>query len=178
MLLVEPDRSAREALQAHLNQLGIGRVLAVTSLAAVEELAGQGIAGDVAALVGLSAGPAVVPIIGILRVAGWGRILVMTRTADPGPVSDALGASVDGVLFRGLPSLPATAPPSAIRTLSRREIDVIALVADGRSNQRIGEQLNLSAATVKSHLARIGRKVGTGDRAHLVACALRGGVIS
>jgi DNA-binding NarL/FixJ family response regulator len=102
----------------------------------------------------------------------------MTRTVDPGPVSDALGAGVDGVLAGQRPRLRATALPSSIRTLSRREVDVIALVADGRSNQRIGEELNLSAATVKSHLARIGRKVGTGDRAHLVAFALRGGVIS
>ena len=39
------------------------------------------------------------------------------------------------------------------------------------------EQLSLSALTVKSHLARIGRKLGTGDRAHMVALAMRAGVI-
>jgi DNA-binding CsgD family transcriptional regulator len=55
---------------------------------------------------------------------------------------------------------------------------VIRLVADGRSNKWIGEQLSLSALTVKSHLARIGRKLGTGDRAHMVALAMRAGVIS
>ena len=38
-------------------------------------------------------------------------------------------------------------------------------------------QLGLSALTVKSHLARIARKLGTGDRAEMVALAMRAGVI-
>ncbi len=37
--------------------------------------------------------------------------------------------------------------------------------------------LSLSALTVKSHLSRIGRKLGTGDRAQMVALAMRAGVI-
>ena len=50
-------------------------------------------------------------------------------------------------------------------------------MADGRSNKDVGESLGLSALTVKSHLARIARKVGTGDRAEMVIVALRAGVI-
>ena len=61
--------------------------------------------------------------------------------------------------------------------LSGREIEVLALVASGRSNRDIGTELHLSALTVKSHLARIARKMGTGDRAEMVAVALRAGVI-
>jgi DNA-binding CsgD family transcriptional regulator len=38
--------------------------------------------------------------------------------------------------------------------------------------------LSLSALTVKNHLARIGRKLGTGDRAQLVALAYRAGIIT
>jgi len=41
----------------------------------------------------------------------------------------------------------------------------------------IGDELGLSALTVKSHLARISRKLGTGDRAELVAIALRAGLL-
>ena len=41
----------------------------------------------------------------------------------------------------------------------------------------VGEQLGLSALTVKSHLARIARKLGTGDRAEMVAMAMRAGVV-
>jgi DNA-binding NarL/FixJ family response regulator len=55
---------------------------------------------------------------------------------------------------------------------------VLQLVAAGRSNRDIGGELNLSALTVKSHLARIARKLGTGDRAEMVAVALRAGVIN
>ena len=54
---------------------------------------------------------------------------------------------------------------------------MLRLVADGRSNKEIGETLGLSALTVKSHLARIARKLGTGDRAEMVALAMRAGVI-
>jgi DNA-binding CsgD family transcriptional regulator len=61
--------------------------------------------------------------------------------------------------------------------LSGREVEVLRLVADGQSNKEIGEQLGLSALTVKSHLARIARKLGTGDRAEMVALAMRAGVI-
>ena len=44
-------------------------------------------------------------------------------------------------------------------------------------NQQIGDQLCLSMLTIKSHLVRIGRKLGTGDRAGLVAVAMRAGII-
>ena len=40
-----------------------------------------------------------------------------------------------------------------------------------------GEAMGLSALTIKSHLARIARKLGTGDRAGMVAAAMRARVI-
>jgi DNA-binding NarL/FixJ family response regulator len=55
---------------------------------------------------------------------------------------------------------------------------VIRHVADGRSNRDIGTAMGLSELTVKSHLARIARKLGTGDRAGMVAISLRNGVIT
>jgi len=54
---------------------------------------------------------------------------------------------------------------------------VLRLVAEGQSNKLIGDALGLSALTVKSHLARISRKLGTGDRAELVAMVIRAGVL-
>jgi DNA-binding CsgD family transcriptional regulator len=61
--------------------------------------------------------------------------------------------------------------------LSARERYILRLVADGHTNEEIGEKVDLSALTVKSHLARIARKLGTGDRAHMVALGIRSGVI-
>ena len=46
-----------------------------------------------------------------------------------------------------------------------------------RRHRSLTLALSLSALTVKSHLSRIGRKLGTGDRAQMVALAMRAGVI-
>ncbi|MFC1442202.1 response regulator transcription factor [Streptacidiphilus sp. N1-10] len=75
------------------------------------------------------------------------------------------------------PGTPGTPPPPAYRELSGREVEVLRLVAEGQSNKAIGVAMGLSALTVKSHLARIARKLGTGDRAGMVAVALRTGII-
>lgn len=177
VLLVDPDRSTREALQAGLIEIGIGHVIPVASLAAVQDLTESGIVGDLA-LISLSTGPDAGKIIATLRSAGWIRVLALAPTAEIGPVIDAVGAGVNGVLVGRRAHPAASNIPSSIHELSSREIEVVRLVADGRSNKWIGDQLNLSALTVKSHLARIGRKLGTGDRAHMVALAMRAGVIS
>ena len=75
------------------------------------------------------------------------------------------------------PACAARPAAEGVAELSGREIEVLRLVADGQSNKEIGDQLGLSALTVKSHLARIARKLGTGDRAEMVALAMRAGVI-
>ena len=110
---------------------------------------------------------------------GWNRVVVLLSTlAEIGPVIDAMGAGADGVIVGRHLASPVNEIPSAVSELSAREIEVIRLVAEGRSNAWIGEQLALSGLTVKSHLARIGRKLGTGDRAQMVAVEMRAGVIS
>lgn len=91
------------------------------------------------------------------------------RLAPGGPAGTA------AVLAQG--AMPTTMN-AGCRELSAREIEVLRLVADGRSNKAIGQTMGLSALTVKSHLARIARKLGTGDRAGMVAVAMRGGIIA
>jgi DNA-binding NarL/FixJ family response regulator len=86
----------------------------------------------------------------------------------PGAPGSAPGAA---------PGAPGSTPPPAYRELSGREVEVLRLVAEGQSNKAIGVAMGLSALTVKSHLARIARKLGTGDRAGMVAVALRTGII-
>ena len=75
-----------------------------------------------------------------------------------------------------VPHVPGGAPEPA--WFSLRELQVLALVAEGRSNREIGDALALSPLTIKAHLARIGRKLGSGDRAHMVALAMRAGHIT
>jgi DNA-binding NarL/FixJ family response regulator len=113
---------------------------------------------------------------------------VLSSTEDPYTVRAALAAGVRAFLVtassassRG-PAPTAAARPRQSRltgaeALSGREVEVLQLVSDGRSNKEIGEALGLSALTVKSHLARIARKLGTGDRAEMVVVAMRAGVV-
>jgi DNA-binding NarL/FixJ family response regulator len=122
-----------------------------------------------------------------LRSAGWAHGVVVTGTDDHAAVRASLASGARGLLVsRPAPVAAATPGPAiGMRTrpaagvggLSGREIEVLQLVADGRSNRDVGSSLGLSALTVKSHLARIARKLGTGDRAEMVALALRGGLI-
>ncbi|PWI12650.1 DNA-binding response regulator [Streptomyces sp. Act143] len=62
-------------------------------------------------------------------------------------------------------------------TLTRRETEVLALVAEGLSNQAIGRRLHLTEGTVKSHLARAYAKLGVDSRTAAVAAAAGLGLI-
>ncbi|WP_019137009.1 helix-turn-helix transcriptional regulator [Cellulomonas massiliensis] len=118
-----------------------------------------------------------------LRRRGAQRVVVLTRRASRPELTALLAGGIRGAIASSTSaSLTRTPPPAPSRPplpeLTAREISVLSLVADGRSNRQIGEELGLSALTVKSHLARISRKLGTGDRAELVAIAIRGGVLA
>jgi len=61
--------------------------------------------------------------------------------------------------------------------LSGREIEVVRLMAEGRSNRAIAEALFLSEATIKTHLVRIYRKLKVDNRAAAVSEAVRRGLL-
>jgi DNA-binding CsgD family transcriptional regulator len=107
------------------------------------------------------------------------------KTSSLTTVADGLRAALAGELFAdpGIATslaqgLTQAGAEEAVDELSARERDILRLVADGHTNKEIGETVDLPALTVKSHLARIARSLGTGDRAHMVALGLRSGVIS
>ena len=60
--------------------------------------------------------------------------------------------------------------------LSRREVEVLRLVAAGRSNTEIAVELHLSLPTVKNHVAHIRAKIGAENRAAAAAFAARHGL--
>lgn len=61
--------------------------------------------------------------------------------------------------------------------LTSRESGVLRLLAEGRTAARIGEELHLSEATVKTHLHNLYEKLGVSDRAAAVATAMRWGLL-
>ena len=61
--------------------------------------------------------------------------------------------------------------------LSARELQILQLLAAGKSNRQIGDHLYLSPDTVKTHLRNLYRKLGVETRAHAVAVALRTGLL-
>ncbi|GII61632.1 DNA-binding response regulator [Sphaerisporangium krabiense] len=65
----------------------------------------------------------------------------------------------------------------AAESLSRRETEVLALVARGLTNAEIGRSLFISEATVKTHLLRVFGKLGVSDRTAAVTTALARGLL-
>jgi len=61
--------------------------------------------------------------------------------------------------------------PTALRELTEREREVLALVAGGLSNDEIAEHLVISPATSRTHVSRVMTKLGARDRAQLVVLA-------
>jgi DNA-binding NarL/FixJ family response regulator len=67
--------------------------------------------------------------------------------------------------------------PARSAALSARERQVLVLVARGTGNRAIAEELFVSEATVKTHLAHVYEKLGVTDRAAAVATAYERGIL-
>lgn len=91
---------------------------------------------------------------GFLDPSVTARVLDTYRTAAEGPVGEA------------------------VDDLTPRELDVLRLMAKGRSNSEIADELVISGVTVKSHIGRIFLKLRLRDRAAAIVYAYQNGVVS
>jgi DNA-binding NarL/FixJ family response regulator len=73
---------------------------------------------------------------------------------------------------------PQRTHPEDLDTLTRRELEILMLVAAGQSNQEIADSLVLSNETVKTHVSHVLRKLGLRDRAQAVVAAYESGLVS
>jgi DNA-binding NarL/FixJ family response regulator len=78
-------------------------------------------------------------------------------------------------LATGAGPVAASGPPVDEGGLTRREVDVVRLVAEGLTNQQIARRLVVSEATVKTHLNHVLSKLDVDGRPGLVAWAWRRG---
>ncbi|WP_030019744.1 response regulator [Streptomyces monomycini] len=96
----------------------------------------------------------------LLKDLPAGELAHAVRLAHAGVTQ--LDASVTRHLTDSLPTAGPGAEPGV--ALSPREIDILRLVAQGRTNREIAAQLYLSEGTVKNHISRILGRLGLRDR--------------
>jgi DNA-binding NarL/FixJ family response regulator len=103
-----------------------------------------------------------------LRLGASGFVL---KTA---PIAELLDA-VRRVAAGGLAFSVRPRSAAAVARLSGRELDVVRLVVDGRSNDEIGARLGIGPKTVESHLRRLFERFDLASRTELATRALREG---
>ncbi|PRY67477.1 LuxR family two component transcriptional regulator [Glaciihabitans tibetensis] len=106
----------------------------------------------------------------LLKAAPHEEILAGIRSVARGQV--ALSPAVAALLVRR-----TAAPPAVAASLSDREAQVLALVAQGQSNRTIAQSLFVSEATVKTHLLHVFGKLGVNDRTRAVTLAMELGLL-
>jgi DNA-binding CsgD family transcriptional regulator len=81
----------------------------------------------------------------------------------------------DAIVVAGFAAAPE---PETNLTLTARELEVLALLAEGASNKLIGRRLGISAHTAKYHVAQLLEKLDAVSRTDAVAHAARIGVLN
>ena len=101
-----------------------------------------------------------------LRLGASGLVL---KTAPIGELVGAIRrAAAGGLAF-------ARRPGGPVARLTRRELDVVRLVVEGRSNDEIAAALGIGPKTVETHLGRIFERLGIASRTELATRAVREG---
>jgi DNA-binding NarL/FixJ family response regulator len=130
------------------------------------------------------------------------QILVLTTYDADSDILRAIEAGATGYLLKDTPreelfrAIRATAVGESVlapnvtarlmtrmrapaeENLSAREIEVLGLVAKGKSNKEVGKALHISTATVKTHLIHIYNKLGVDDRTAAVTTAIEKKIIT
>lgn len=124
------------------------------------------------------------------------KVVAVTARGDDGYVKSLTDAGAAGVVIkapyvadlvfalqaasegRSFISGVATERERAAVQITAREREVLELMANGHSNQAIGERLSISVKTVEAHRARLFKKLGASNVADAVLLAIRTGLVT
>lgn len=116
----------------------------------------------------------------MLKDCGKDQLLKAIRSAVDGVplVSSAITQKLVDILYH-LPDgkRPAMPREKALQTFTKREYDVLRLVAKGYSNKAVARELGITLSTVKTHLRNVFRKLDVEDRAQVIVKAIKEGMI-
>ena len=155
MDLVMPGMNGVEATRQVLSLCPDAKVLALTSFTdegLIEETLRAGAIGYLMKNVSAD------QLAGAIRAAHAGRATLAPEAAD--------------VLVRAV-----SAPRSAAESLTSREREVLALMAEGLTNADIADRLVIGVSTVKTHVSSIIAKLGVSSRTEASATAIRRGLV-
>lgn len=150
------------------------RMPGTDGVSAIRELARLGVRSRVLVLTTYDADSDVLPAIEagatgyLLKDATRDELLRAVRAAGAG--HSFLAPSVAGRLVDRVRTADSA-------NLTPRELQVLALIADGATNRQAASRLHLSETTVKTHLLAVYSKLGVGDRAAAVAEGFRRGLL-
>jgi DNA-binding NarL/FixJ family response regulator len=134
----------------------------------------------------------------IRAISPKARFVVLTTYEGDEDIHQALKSGAQGYLIKGMPHedlieavrrvhageyfVPAPMAEALATRIPRtqltpRERDVLSLLVEGKSNKEIGVSLDISEATIKSHVSVILMKLGAADRTQAVVVALQRGIL-
>jgi DNA-binding NarL/FixJ family response regulator len=102
-----------------------------------------------------------------------GATAYVAKTSPADAIRAAAHAAADSERFID----PAAGHKSGRPSLTKRQREILQLLADGLSTSQVARRLDLSAETVRTHMKALLARLGARDRAHAVAIALRTGQI-
>jgi DNA-binding NarL/FixJ family response regulator len=102
-----------------------------------------------------------------------GATAYVAKSSSADSLAQAVDAAADAEPF-----VDPAAGPRAKVPLTKRQCQIVQLIADGQSTAHIARRLGLSTETVRTHTKSVLARLGARDRAHAVAIALRGGLIA
>jgi DNA-binding NarL/FixJ family response regulator len=116
-----------------------------------------------------------------------GAAAYVVKTAHPDDVASAVRQAFDHSIYLAGAPRPVTGAPSGAQAsvaaenpggLTRRELEILRLVAEGHSNSQLARMLWVTEQTVKFHLSNIYRKLGVSNRTEASRWAQLNGLLS